>query len=140
MLRKVIKYQNAFGEEKEKVALFSLSQEDLIRLNKKYKNELDGSAVVPEDATDFTVEDLVSSIDVVKDFIMFAYYETDAEGELFDRSQEAKDRFINSFAGVALIDELITDENAAKEFMSGVVSHIKNDKLQEAMRTSGFIS
>ena len=138
MLSKTIKYTNAFGQEKEKVAFFSLTQEEMLEIKEKYAEEFETIKV--DDKGDVTgVDNVFEVISVVKEIIFLSYFETDESGDMIIKDKEVKNRFMNSFAGQKLMEDLMSSEGNAKDFINSIIPVTTRQTVEEAM-SKGLIS
>ena len=136
MLSKTIKYTNAFGVEKEKVAYFSLTQEEILEIKEKYSNVFDS---IKGNNVDEEVDNMLEILSAVKEVVFHSYFETDETGDMIVKDKEVKNKFINSFAGQALMEELMSSEGSAKEFIAAILPVSSRQSVEEAM-AKGLIS
>lgn len=72
------------------------------------------------------IDDRQELIRMFHDIILQAYGEKDESGRRFIKSEEMRKAFEQSEAFSELYMELITDENAAAEFMNGIIPKMEN--------------
>jgi hypothetical protein len=117
VLKKVIKYTNVFtDEEVEETFYFHLSKAELIELEMSTPGGLSESLkriVASEDGKQIIAE--------FKNIILMAYGVRSEDGRFFKKNQEVRDEFQSSEAYSVLFFELVTDTDAAIDFITGVV-------------------
>lgn len=124
MIKKLIKFEDYNGEEKEKECYFNLSKSELTKLELTTEG---GMKKLLE--TIVENKDVSSMIDLFESLVLKSYgvkvkvpnIETGKDEEIFKKSQFLSDEFKDSPAYDALFMELITDEKAANEFVRGLV-------------------
>lgn len=117
MLKKTIKYQNPFTEEEvEETFYFHLTKAELVELEMSREGGLSESlkrVVASEDGKEIIKE--------FKNIILGAYGVRSADGRFFKKTQELSDEFESSEAYSALFMELVTNTDAAVQFITGIV-------------------
>lgn len=116
MLKKTIKYTNYNGEEKERDFFFNLKKSELVDLNFS----------TPKGFIDY-INEITEANDAVKlwkafrDIVVMAYGEKSPDGERFIKSEELAKAFEETEAFSELIVELINSEDAAANFINGIM-------------------
>lgn len=116
MLKKLIKYVDYNGTEREEEFCFNLNETELAEMEvsvsggvqqmiEKIKQTQDGQKI----------------IDTIKGFIMRAYGERSPDGRQFIKSEELSRTFIQTEAYNVLFLELMTVEGAASTFVNACV-------------------
>lgn len=116
MLKKTIKYINYDGVEKEKDFFFNLKKSELVDL--QYKTSKGFIAYIEEITK---AEDPSALWKAFRDIVLLAYGEKSADGERFMKSEEISKAFEETEAFSVLIMELIEEDNAASDFINGIM-------------------
>ncbi len=116
MIKKNIKYTDFNGNEREESFYFNLTKVELLRMDanaqeggltekfKRISKSNDGAAIM----------------EVMEDLIRKSYGKKTADGG-FVKKQEYIDEFVSTEAYSELFYELVTDANAAAEFVRGII-------------------
>lgn len=126
MLKKTVTYTDFNGEEVTEDCYFHLSKAELIELEMSHKGGLsealqeiirseDGKAIIAE----------------FKNIILGAYGKRSPDGKRFIKTQSDRDEFESSEAYSTIFVEIVTDPEAAAQFISGIIPH---DMAEEAAR------
>ena len=129
MLKKTITYTDFNGDETSEDFLFHLSKAELIELEASHKDGLAASMqrIVEADDTKAIIAEF-------KRIVLLAYGKKSMDGKRFIKNQTLREEFESSEAYSTLFMELVTNTEAAIEFMNGI---IPNDLVpQEATVTS----
>lgn len=116
MLKKTITYKDWNDVERTEDFYFDLSRPEIVRMQASEKGGYDtqlrsiASAMNPA---------LVMSF--FEDFIAKSYGEKSEDGRRFIKSEELSKAFMQTPAYEVLFDELVTDDNAAAEFVNAVM-------------------
>ena len=116
MLKKTIKYTDYNGVEREEDFYFNLSKADL--------TEMEATAV---GGYGNMLEKIVASkdnkqiVEIFKSIILKAYGEKSPDGKRFIKSKELSEAFSQTEAYVELFMELALNEEAAAEFVNGII-------------------
>lgn len=116
MLKKTIKYTNFFGEEKEEDFFFHLSKAELVEMELSHKGGLSQALteiIASEDGKAIVAE--------FKNIILTSYGKRSEDGRRFIKNQELRDEFESTEAYSTLFIELVTNTDAAIEFINGIV-------------------
>ena len=116
MLKKTIQYTNYNGVEKEKDFFFNLKKSELVDL--QYKTPKGFLAYIDEVVKS---EDTSAIWKAFRDIIILAYGEKSEDGERFIKSPEISKSFEETEAFSVLVMELIENENAAADFINGIM-------------------
>jgi hypothetical protein len=128
LLKKTITYEDFNGETTSEDLFFHLSKAELVELEMSHEGGLsvalqkivesqDGKAIVAE----------------FKNIILNSYGKKSEDGRRFIKNQAMRDEFESSEAYSTLFMELVTDTDAAIEFINGV---IPKGMAEEAERVS----
>jgi hypothetical protein len=116
MLKKTIKYEDFNGEEHEEDFYFNFTKAELAELEmsrqggiSEYMKKIVAAKSQPELAALF------------KEIVLLAYGERSEDGSRFVKTQELRDSFQTTNAYSELYMELITDAEAATEFMKAII-------------------
>ncbi len=119
MLTKSITYTDYDGNERTENFMFNLTKAELAELN-----------LTTEGGLQVAIQRIIDSKDIpeitkwFKKIIMMAYGEKSLDGRRFVKSKELSEEFLQTEAYSELFMELISDENAAANFISGVVPQV----------------
>lgn len=116
MLKKTITYEDFNGEEVSEDFFFHLSKAELIELEMSQEGGLSSwlkKVVAAEDGKSIIAE--------FKKIILSAYGKKSEDGRRFIKNQDLRDEFESSEAYSVLFVELVTDADAAANFVNGVV-------------------
>ena len=116
MLKKTITYEDYNGEERTEDFYFNLNQAELTEM------ELGITGGLSEMIKKITqAKDTPSIIKIFKDLILKSYGEKSPDGKRFVKSDELSLQFSQTEAYPILFMELATDENAAADFVNGII-------------------
>jgi hypothetical protein len=129
VLKKTITYEDFNGETVSEDFFFHLSKAELVELEMSHKGGLSVSLqrIVAS-------EDNKSIIDEFKNIILTAYGKRSDDGRRFVKNQELRDEFVSTEAYSTLFMELVTDTDAAVEFINGI---IPTGMAEEAAKLAG---
>ena len=116
MLKKTITYTDFNNEEVSEDFFFHLSKAELIELEVSHEGGL--SAALERIVA---AEDMKSIIAEFKNIVLSAYGVKSDDGRRFIKSQELRNEFESTEAYSTLFMELVTDTNAAVEFINGII-------------------
>jgi hypothetical protein len=126
VLKKTIEYEDFNGEKVKEDFFFHLSKAELIELEMSHKGGLSESLQRIIDA-----EDGKAIITEFKNIILTSYGKRSDSGKRFVKNQQLRDEFESTEAYSTLFVELLTDTDAAIEFINGV---IPQDMAEEAAK------
>ena len=116
MLKKTITYEDFNGETVSEDFFFHLSKAELVELEMSHKDGLSEALqriVAAEDNKEIIAE--------FKNIILTAYGKKSPDGKRFIKNQELRDEFVSTEAYSTLFMELVTDTDAAVEFVNGII-------------------
>lgn len=120
MLRKVIKYTDYNGVDREEPFYFNLSKAEIMEME---MSTVGGFAEMVQKIVD--AQDMPTLIKVFKDLILKAYGEKSADGKGFlkldEEGRPLSRKFVQSEAYSVLFMELSTNTEAATAFINGIV-------------------
>ena len=116
MLKRTITYENFNGVTVTEEHNFNLSQSELMELEAEYDGGL-GDALTKI----VNANDTKGLIREMKRIILMSYGIKSADGSTFEKSDELRKKFAQSPAYDSLFMELATSENAAVDFIQGIV-------------------
>lgn len=117
MIKKTIKYTDFLGTERTDVFYFHLSKPELTEWLTT-TSDYTFDKVLEKYVKDHNYQDLFKFF---KDLIQRSVGEVSLDGRRFVKNQEITDAFMQSEAYSVLFDELSLDDNAAFEFMKGIM-------------------
>lgn len=126
MLVKQITYEDYDGNQRTEDFYFNLSRAELIEMECGVKGGLTKKLEAISKSGDPTL-----IMPVFKDIILKSYGKKSDDGKRFMKSKEISDEFSQTEAYSELMIELIRDENAASDFINGLVN-IKPEELEAA--------
>jgi hypothetical protein len=116
VLKKTITYEDFNGETVSEDFFFHLSKAELVELEMSHEGGLSEALQRIVEA-----EDAKSIIKEFKNIILGSYGKKSPDGRRFIKNQELRDEFESSEAYSTLFMELVTDADAAAEFVNGVI-------------------
>lgn len=135
MRKQSIKFTNFNGEEKTATEYFNLNKRELLAIAAKYAPQ---SADL-EEVSKTLVEagDLNTQLKFIDDVILTAYGKRDADGIVFEKSQQIREQFENSAIYDSLFNLLMTNQEEMKGFIAALPQdQAKMQSLSEAPRAS----
>jgi hypothetical protein len=135
MLKRTIKYEDFDGNEQEEVFYFNISKPELIALEVDHPK---GFGAWMEEV--MKAKDNKTLMEQFKRIILLSYGEKSDDGRMFVKNDELKANFENSAAYISLFTELAMDDNAAAEFLLGVLPKDMTEESRKKMETSTAVS
>lgn len=129
MLKKTITYEDFNGETVSEDFFFHLSKAELVELELSHKG---GMAETLQRIID--EEDGAAIIAEFKSIILGSYGQRSSDGKRFIKNEKLRDEFASTEAYSTLFMELVTDTDAAVEFINGVVPQ---GMAEEAAKVAG---
>lgn len=117
MLKKPVTYENFDGEEVTEVLYFHISKTELIKLEARYGEA--GFRGVLQSLID--TKDGAKLVEILDEIIMLAYGQRSEDGNRFYKTEKVQEEFRASPAYDALFFEIATDDQAATEFIMGIL-------------------
>jgi hypothetical protein len=130
VLKKTITYKDFNGNEISEDFFFHLSKAELVELEMSHDGGLSSAIQRIIDT-----EDNKKIIEEFKNIIMTAYGKRSDDGRRFVKNQELRDEFASTEAYSELFMELVTDTDAAVEFVNGI---IPQGMTEEAAQAAGI--
>lgn len=128
MLKKSITYEDFNGDTVTEDFYFNLTKAELVELEVSHEGGLKESLekiVADEDGKQIIAE--------MKNIVLGSYGTKSVDGRRFIKNQDLRDEFESSEAYSVLFMELVTEADAAVEFVTGVMPKGMVDKNQEKM-------
>ena len=122
MLKKTKTYTDYNGNERTEDFFFNLSKAECIEMNLTTEGGLDAYLQKIVDT-----KDVPKLIKEFKDLVLKAYGEKSADGRRFMKNDEIRQAFAETEAYSDIFMELVTDANAAIEFVNGIVPEMPKD-------------
>ena len=116
MLKKTITYTDFNDEEATEDYYFHLSKAEIVKLELSEKDGLSEKLQKIIDSKDG--KGIVAEFENI---ILTAYGKRSEDGRRFIKNQELRDEFASSEAYSTLLFELVTDTDAAVEFVNGII-------------------
>jgi hypothetical protein len=132
LLKKTITYKDFNDEEVSEDFYFHLSRAELVELEMSHRGGLSVSL-----ERIIASEDNKSIIAEFKNIILSSYGKRSDDGRQFIKNQELRDEFASTEAYSALFMELVTDANAATEFINGIMPAGLVEETQQALEQRG---
>lgn len=132
MLKKVIKYTDYNGVEREENYYFNLSKAELMEM------ELGTIGGFTEMVNKIiAAQDTPALVKIFKDMILKSYGVKSPDGKRFEKSKEISEEFMQTEAYSTMFMELATNADAAIEFINGIVpaeisEKMKSKKIEES--------
>lgn len=116
MLKKTVLYTDYNGNDREEDLYFNLSKAEIMEM------ELSISGGLAEMIQNVVkAQDGPSIMKIFKDIILKSYGEKSPDGKRFIKSDELSTAFSQTEAYSVLFMELVTDANAASEFINAII-------------------
>lgn len=131
MLKRTIKYEDFDGKEQEEMFYFNISKPELIALEVDHPK---GFGAWMEEV--MKAKDNKTLMEQFKRIVLLAYGEKSDDGRNFVKNDELKAKFESSAAYISLFTELAMDDNAAAEFLLGVLPRDMTEESRKKMETS----
>ena len=123
MLKKTVNYVNFLGLEVTENLYFHVSSVEATRLQVRYGGD------IVEYANKLAASgDVGTMLELIEDMILTSYGERSSDGSRFNKSEEIRKNFENSIAYAEVFEDILTNENAAAEFASGIGLSPKTNK------------
>lgn len=116
MLKKTITYEDFNGETVSEDFFFHLSKAELVELEMSYEGGLSAALQRIIDT-----QDGKKIIAEFKNIVLGAYGKRSDDGKRFIKNQQLREEFESTEAYSTLFMELVTDTDAAIEFINGVI-------------------
>lgn len=116
MLKREIKYTDFEGKEGLEIAYFNLTKSELIELEVEYDSGLEATI-----KRIIGTNDRKALIAEFKRIILLSYGKKSDDGRRFIKSEELREEFAQTAAYDALFLELATNDEAAADFIKGVL-------------------
>ena len=120
MLKKTITYTDYNGNERTEDFYFNLTEAEIMEMEMSTAGGLAES--IPRIVA---AQDAPSIIKIFKDIVLKAYGVKSADGKRFIKNSAIREEFEQTEAYSKLFMELATDEDAAAEFVNGIVPAAK---------------
>lgn len=127
MLKKTIKYIDLNGIERNEDFYFNLSKPEIVKMQSSVKGGYD--VQLKSIAADLNGAYI---IEFFEDLIRKSYGEKSEDGRRFIKSNELSEAFMQTPAYEALFEELVTDSNAASEFVKAIMPSDIAEKSAQA--------
>lgn len=131
MLKKKIKYQDYFGNEREDVFCFNLSQSEIAEIQWEAEGG-DLEAMLNRIVRETDTKRLK---DMFKEIILRSYGEISPDGRRFVKSEEISTAFYQTEAYSNLFIELLQDTDKLTEFVNAIIPHIPDEQSAVAKLT-----
>lgn len=120
MLKKVIKYEDYNGVEREEPFYFNLSKAEMLEMQMSINGGFEEmiNQIIAE-------QDSAKIMEIFKQIILKAYGKKDLDGRRFIKSEELSKEFTETEAYSELIMELATDADKAADFIKGIMPKIE---------------
>ncbi len=128
MLKREITYEDFNGDKVTETFYFNLSKTELIELEVGYGEGLEAAI-----RKIIKAEDRQALITEFKKIILMTYGEKSPDGKRFAKSDELRMAFSQTAAFDALFMELATSDNAAVDFLKGVLPSELQEGLDKSM-------
>lgn len=126
MLKKVIKYEDYNGVEREEPFYFNLSKAEMLEMQMSINGGFEEmiNQIIAE-------QDSAKIMEIFKQIILKAYGKKDLDGRRFIKSEELSKEFTETEAYSELIMELATDADKAADFIKGIMPKIETPAEQQ---------
>lgn len=131
MLRKLIKYTDYDGNEREEEHYFNLSKAEII----KWISSTEGDYTIDKYLEQISKEHNGKKImDTFEELIYRSYGKKSLDGRRFDKSKEVKEDFMQTEAYSILFTELVTDAKKATEFFNAIVPKELAEEIDKILK------
>jgi hypothetical protein len=127
MLAKKIKYVDYNGDDQERTFLFNLNKAEIAEMEMTTPGGLVNHINKITDA-----QNLPELTALFKTLILKSYGEKSSDGQRFVKSKELSTEFSETEAYSELFVELISNADAAANFVNGIVPTVSNEQIAEA--------
>jgi hypothetical protein len=125
MLRKEIKYKDFDGKDQVDICYFNMSEVEILRY------QAENSGYFFQGIVD--AKNLTAVMDEIEKLILLAYGVRSEDGRRFIKNSQVREEFTQTPAFNALFMELTTNEQAASDFVAGVIpAEMRGAYLAEA--------
>lgn len=124
MLKKIIKYEDYNGNEREDVRYFNITETELIKMSALYEKPLSEKM---EEAVKNKDNKLI--LNIFEDILLKSYGVKSEDGTRFIKNKELTDEFIQSEAYNKLFVELATNTDELLSFIINVLPKNVSSKL-----------
>lgn len=125
MYVKEIEFEDFLGNKRKETFHFNLTKAELTRMEvgqsgglSKYLQKIVDGQDIPE----------LSS--VFEKFITMSYGEISSDGREFIKSKELTEKFMQTNAYSELYMKLVTDDEAAAEFLNGIIPNMESERAK----------
>ena len=126
MIKKTIKYEDYNGNEREEEFYFNLSNAELTKMELGVEGGLSERLKKV-----LATKDTPQILKVFEEIINKAYGVKSDDGKRFIKSKELLEEFTQTEAYAQLFVELATNENAAQEFILGILPKKLSDEVKK---------
>lgn len=126
MLKKVIKYTDYNGVEREEEKYFNFNKAELMEMELTTVGGLSGLI-----EKIIKTKDYPSLVKMFKGLILDSYGEKSADGVQFEKSESIRKRFEQSEAYSELFMELATNSESAANFVNGIIPKDLRDQVEK---------
>lgn len=133
MLKKTITYTDYNGNERTEDFYFNLTKAELMEMEMTTDGgfaETVGKIVASKDVP--------TIIKIFKELLLKAYGEKSSDGKRFIKSDEIREGFSQTEAYSILFMELATDEDAAANFVNGIIPADLASQAEELAKQNGL--
>lgn len=128
MYKKTIHYVDFDGNERDETLYFNLTKAEMIKMELR----TGGMQELIQRITE--AKDSYQVAEVMEDIIARSYGEKSPDGKRFVKNQEIMDAFKATDAYSELFMELVTNAQAASEFVNGIMPADIREKAQEELK------
>lgn len=135
MFKKTMTYTDWNGVERTEDIYFNLSKAELLEMQLTTEGGIDNmiQRIV-------RAKDTVSLVKLYKELILKAYGRKSADGRRFEKSEEISRAFTETPMYSDLYMELSTNDEAATEFITGIMPKDLENEVKKAMNDSSQLS
>lgn len=126
MLKKVIKYTDYNGVEREEEKYFNFNKAELMEMELTTVGGLSGLI-----ERIIKTKDYPSLVKIFKGLILDSYGEKSADGIQFEKNESIRKRFEQSEAYSELFMELATNSESAANFINGIIPKDLRDQVRK---------
>lgn len=131
MISKTITYIDFNGNERTEEFFFNLSFPELVRMESESNSSYSESLLKMIKAND-----VASLIAAMENIIMQSYGKKSSDGKRFEKSPELAKAFSETNAYEVLYMDLVTDDKACSEFVSGILPAGYEDNIDRLIKAA----
>lgn len=137
MYKKTITYNDFDGNERTEDAYFNLTKTEMIEFALELPDGVSNTVDPAEMDTDKAASKIANMLgkkgvfNFIKDLILKSYGIRKEDGRRFEKSEQIRAEFAQTMAFESIMDEFMTDDIAAANFVKAVIPDKVSDKIPD---------